>query len=184
MNDVKPIKDRVMIDQIAEYLRLQSERNYVLFMMGIYTGLRVSDILELQVRDVRNKESLNVVESKTSKKNTYKLNPNIKKIIANYVENKSDYEYLIASRQGSNKPISRQQAYNILNTAAKIFGLQKISPHSLRKTYGYFIYQNSNKNIDTTMKALNHSDPSQTRRYIGIDHDTAEDAIMKLNFGR
>lgn len=172
-----------MIEQIAEYLKTQSERNYILFMLGVYTGLRVSDILSLQVRDVKNKEALNITENKTGKKNKYKLNSNIKKIIAKYVDKKPDYEYLICSRNGKNKSISRQQAYNILNEAAKVFGLRKISPHSMRKTYGYFIYQ-QNKDIVVTMKALNHSDPAQTRRYIGIDQETAEEAIMKLDFGR
>ncbi|PEB90278.1 site-specific integrase, partial [Bacillus toyonensis] len=45
MNFVQPIRDPEQIQQIKEYLKEKSERNYILFVMGINTGLRISDIL-------------------------------------------------------------------------------------------------------------------------------------------
>ena len=55
MNTVEPIRDVSLVNDIADYLREQSERNYILFLFGIYSGLRISDILKLRVRDVRGK---------------------------------------------------------------------------------------------------------------------------------
>ena len=56
MNAVEPIKDVGIINDIVDYLREKSDRNALLFLYGIYSGLRISDIRVLRVRDVRNKE--------------------------------------------------------------------------------------------------------------------------------
>ena len=52
LNTVEPIRDLNMVQDIALYLKKQSERNYVLFAFGIYSGLRISDILKIRVRDL------------------------------------------------------------------------------------------------------------------------------------
>lgn len=52
MNIVQPIRDKEMIKELKEYFKEQNERNYILFLLGINTGLRISDILRLRVRDV------------------------------------------------------------------------------------------------------------------------------------
>ena len=52
MNTVEPIRDKETVIDIAECLRKDSERNYVMFLFGIYSGLRISDILKFRVRDV------------------------------------------------------------------------------------------------------------------------------------
>ena len=55
LNTVEPIRDLDVVMDIAEYLKGKSDRDYVMFMFGIYTGLRISDILKFRVRDVRDK---------------------------------------------------------------------------------------------------------------------------------
>lgn len=66
MNIVQPIRDKEIIQEIKEFYKKQNERNYILFLLGIYTGFRISDILRLRVRDV---EGWNIVirEKKTKK---------------------------------------------------------------------------------------------------------------------
>lgn len=53
MNFVQPIRDPEQIQQIKEYLKENSKRNYILFVMGINTGLRISDILKLRIGDLK-----------------------------------------------------------------------------------------------------------------------------------
>lgn len=55
MNTVEPIRDMDLVMDLADYLKSNNERDYVLFMFGIYTGLRISDILKFRVRDVKGK---------------------------------------------------------------------------------------------------------------------------------
>lgn len=64
MNTVEPIRDFDLIQDIADYLKDNRERDYVLFMTGIYIGRRISDILPLKVRDVKDKDHIYIREKK------------------------------------------------------------------------------------------------------------------------
>lgn len=84
-----------------------------------------------------------------------------------YCIGKDSNEYLIKSRIGVNKPISRYMAYKILNETASMFGLENIGTHTLRKTFGYHFY-NQTKDAATLRLIFNHSSDAVTLRYIGI----------------
>ena len=181
LNAVEPIRDKEIIKDIIDYLKLKSDRDALLFMFGIYSGLRISDIIKLRVRDVRNKEKITVKETKTGKDKILKLNSVLRREIAVYITGKKDYEVLIKSPRGLNKPISRQQAYNIINNAGRNFGLEHIGTHTMRKTFGYHIYQKT-KDITLVQKLLNHSTPEFTLAYIGMTQKTMEDAVDNLRY--
>lgn len=182
MNTVEPIRDVGKIWDIADYLKEGSERNYVMFLFGIYVGLRISDILRLQVRDVRDKKHVSIREKKTGKEKVFPINDELKPILNRYIKGKADYEYLFPSRQGDGA-ITRQMAYKVLNEAAKHFGLESIGTHTLRKTFGYHFYQQTH-DIATLRDILNHADISITFRYIGINQDIKDEAMRKLSFRR
>ena len=67
INSVSPIKSREKVREICKYLKLTNERNFILFMLGIYSGLRVSDILRLKSKDVTGKSHFILKEGKTGK---------------------------------------------------------------------------------------------------------------------
>ena len=62
MNTVEPIRDINTVWDIADYLGEKSERNKIMFLFGIYVGIRVSDILSLKVRDVRDMNYVSIRE--------------------------------------------------------------------------------------------------------------------------
>ena len=181
MNTVEPIRDINTVNDIADYLRSRSERDYIMFLFGIYSGLRISDILKLRVRDVKGKEKIVMREKKTGKERKFPLNKVLKKSLASYVGQKKDYEFLFRSRQGCNQPVSRQQAWKILSEAGERFGLDSIGTHTLRKTFGYHMYQQTHDAI-TLMEIFNHADISITLRYIGINQDNKDKAIKGLSY--
>ena len=74
MNFVQPIRDKQKIDEIKAILKRQSGRDYFLFIIGINTGLRISDILKLQVKDVREKTHITLNEQKTGKPRRFRIN--------------------------------------------------------------------------------------------------------------
>ncbi|MED4572834.1 site-specific integrase [Brevibacillus agri] len=178
MNFVQPIREPDMIEQIKRYLRGMSERNYMLFVFGINTGLRIQDILKLRVRDVKG-EHIIMREMKTDKQKWLKINPTLKRELKRYISDKDDYEYLFKSREGKNKPITRDMAYKILRKAANEFGLVDIGTHTCRKTFGYHLYRKE-KDITLLQKIFNHSSPEITLRYIGMDQDTMDNAISRF----
>ncbi|KOC47752.1 integrase [Clostridium botulinum] len=170
MNFVEPIRDAQKVNDIQEYLKRTNERDYILFITGVYTGLRISDILRLKVKDVKEKRFIYLREKKTSKQNIIEINKLLEKEYRWYCSDKELDEYLIKSREGVNKAISRVQAYKIIKAVGKDFGIDNLGTHTLRKTFGYHYYKQT-KDVATLMKMYNHSDPSITLRYIGIIQD-------------
>jgi len=175
MNLVQPIRNKQKIGEIKAILKRQSDRDYILFTMGINTGLRVSDILKLQVKDIRNRTHITIKETKTRKPKRFRINANLRSIIDEYIAGMSNNDYLFPSRKGGN-PIGRVQAYKIINTAAAKVGLNEIGTHTMRKTFGYWLYRQT-KDVAQLQEILNHSAPSITLRYIGINQDVIDRAI-------
>ena len=89
-------------------------------------------------------------------------------------------EVLFPSRKGRGT-LTRQQAYNILNDAARAVGIQdSIGTHTLRKTFGYWVFK-AGVDITRMQKLLNHSGPSVTLAYIGITQDELDNVYLNLN---
>ena len=161
----------------------------MLFILGINVGLRISDILKLKLEElVKNgktpKDYVIIIEKKTSKTKKFYIGAIVKKIIKTYLkENKNlvEGDYIYKSRKGQNSPITRQQAYRILNGAAESLGLierndkgiiisGEIGTHTLRKTFGYHAYKNGTA-LELLMDIFNHFSKSQTLKYICFTED-------------
>lgn len=179
MNFVEPIRDTKTVKEIARYLKERNEKYYILFMTGIYSGLRVSDILTLKVRDVKNHSNIKIREKKTGKEKIFPINSVLKKALKEYCEDRQPSEYLIPSARAKNKPLSRQYAYRIIHEAGQEFGLDNLGTHTMRKTFGYHFYLQT-KDIVLLMRILNHTDQSKTLRYIGIEQTTINEAMKKF----
>lgn len=182
---MEPIKDYNLIFDISDYLRSRNVRDYVLFSFGIYLPIRISDILMLKVRDVKNRKVINVREKKTGKEQRLKINKKLQDIIKYYIEDMKDYEYLFPSKKysgnGNQKAISRQQAYNILSDAGRAFGLHSVGCHSMRKTFGYHYYQQT-KDIMKLQQIFNHPDPNTTKHYIGLIQEDKDDTLYDFEY--
>lgn len=156
--------------------------------MGINTGLRVSDILKLKLEDVctsRGKilDFISMRENKTGKPKRFPINNNTKKALQELIQtyNLSTGDYLFQSRKGENKPISRVQAWNIINAAAKTVGItDPIGTHTLRKTFGYHAYKQGT-DLALIQEILNHRSQKDTKRYIGITQDDIDNVYISLN---
>lgn len=105
-----------------------------------------------------------------------------KKKIDVYIQNKSLDEYVFRSRKGHNKPISRNRAYAIIKRACNACGEFNIGTHTMRKTFGYFMYKLSRNNIAMLMQIYNHSSEIITLRYIGITREQSNNIIKKMRF--
>ena len=183
MNAVQPIRDIDTIHAIQSDLKQNNYRNYLLFEIGIYIGIRISDILNIKVKDIKNKDNLKLREIKTGKEKLMPIPAHLKKEIIYYIDNKTmqDDEYLFKSRTKKIKPISRVQAYKILQNVAKKYNLENIGTHTLRKTFGYHFYKRTN-DVALLMTILNHSDPSITLRYIGIEQDNVNKSLKNFKY--
>ena len=180
MNYVQPIRDKKKIEEMKQELKKNGTRDYLLFVFGINVGLRISDIIKLKVKDVLNsdrtmKSHIEIIEEKTGKIKRFKINYGLSEELYGFIINMSLDEYIFKSRNGENKPITRVRAYKILNEAGRKVGLTEIGTHTLRKTFGYWFYQQT-RDIAILQQLFNHSAPSITLRYIGINQDIIDKA--------
>lgn len=179
MNVVEPIKDLEKLEAFKEVLR-SNPRDYLLALLGLNTGLRISDIVKLKVCDVKDKTHIELNEEKTGKHKKFLINDTLKSALKGFCENMDGDEYLFQSRQG-NSHIKRFRAYQILNSAAKEVGIEdRIGCHTLRKSFGYHFYQ-STKDIALLMELFNHASQRVTLRYIGLSQEAKDQAIREFS---
>lgn len=179
---VEPIKDNIKIRMIISDLKQSGqERNLIMFFIGIYTGMRISDILKLRVKDVKGKISIRVKEDKTKKFKSIAIHKELFNALKSYCEDKLADEYLIKSREGINQPISRIQAYRIIKGIQSKHKIESnLGCHSLRKTYGYRLY--SSNDISIVQKSLNHTSQANTLKYIGVEEEEISKATLNLKY--
>lgn len=189
MNTVEPIRDRAKIEAIKSYLKGRNTRDWLLFVLGINTGLRVSDLLNLKIKDVvdnrgKIRENIVIRERKTGKEKKFSINKNARKALGEFLKTSEGYNMaqpIFVSQKGSDSPLGRTQAWKILNNAAKAVGIaDPIGTHTLRKTFGYHAYQQGT-DLSLLQKIFNHSAPSITLRYVGITQDDIDNVYLNLN---
>lgn len=187
----QPIKRKEDIALIRNYFEDREEwRNYALFVLGINTALRISDLLALQWDDVydfqqrRFKKHLMVIEKKTKKKNVIALNKCVIEALEKYLEHNMDIlepdQYIFSGKSKVNEPIKRNRAYTIIRQAAAKNNIEGvICCHSLRKTFGYHAWRAGIPSV-VIMDIFNHSSFEITKRYLSIDQDERDEIFEKL----
>lgn len=186
---VEPIRDKEKIEKVKRILKENGSRDFLLFLLGINSGLRISDILKLKVKDVANKNYIAIKEQKTNKFKRFPITQAYKTYLNEFIKDKLPEEWLFASKRGSksqgdkvqeSKPITRIHAYRILTEACLKAGIVvNIGTHTLRKTFGYHFYQEK-KDVALLQCIFNHSSPSITLRYIGINQDMIDLSLQSF----
>ncbi|MFT4416767.1 tyrosine-type recombinase/integrase [Fredinandcohnia humi] len=187
MEYVEALRDIKEINAMKRYLKKHSERDYVLFVFGINTGLKITEMLDIKVGDVLGKEGSikdfflpPSKESKTTKE-VY-LNQKVKKAIHHFIQiNQFDNEHFLFQSAKTKNPITRQQAYRIIHDAAVAVGIQgKIGTNSMRKTFGFHAYKRGVA-ISLLQKQFHHATPSETLKYLGISKEESIRTEIDVN---
>ncbi len=186
-----PIREKDDIETLKTYfLRSREYRNYTLFVVGINTALRISDILNLKWKDVYDfaqneyQKHLYMVERKTKKRTCIAINASCIDAFSLLKEENAPVfaeEYIFFSRKNRYKHLSRNRAYNIIKDAACVNHLDgNISCHSLRKTFGYHAWKCGTPPA-LIMNIYNHSNIEITKRYLSIDQDDRDELFNSMN---
>lgn len=190
MNFVEPIRSRSQIKAIKGNLKAKKNpRDFLLFITGINTGLRISDLLKLKVRDVKNsrgeiRDYIRVKEQKTGNDTYIPFNSGVKEALQYYF-NKSDiYDldgYLFtAKKRKENKPLTKCGAWQLVNIWCKDIGITyKVGTHTLRKTLGYQLHLQG-ASIPIIAERLGHKNLGSVKSYIGINDDELKKSADNL----
>ena len=159
-------------------LKLERDGNRkfaLLISMGIFTGLRISDILVLRWKDVVAQKFVEVVEKKTKKFRRVRINQHLKDIISRIYSNENDLENLIFLNRFQTSAISVQYVNRELKNLAIEYKISKepakIKSHSLRKSFGRRVFENndnSERSLILLSEMFNHTSIKTTKIYLGI----------------
>ena len=211
MEFVQPIRDLRQIETMKKLLKQQSLRDFCLFVVGINSGLRISDLLKLRICDViengKLKDRITLREKKTNKFKDFPLSEKTKQALKEYLKTRdySDNEPLFISRKRNraeaetacdeqdvnavkrevsreNKGfLLRQQAYKIINSVAKSVGIREKIGTHTLRKTFGYHAYNNGYDITLIQKLFNHSSPSVTLRYIGITQEELDDVYLSLD---
>ncbi|PWG00439.1 tyrosine-type recombinase/integrase [Levilactobacillus bambusae] len=180
-NNVEPLRtQREIRDFISAVSQLKfGKRNRLIVLMGINTGLNMSDLLALNVKDVRNKDQTLVTEQKTGRKRWLYLK-NIRSDIWDYTQTMEPDEPIFMGIRGNRLTV--KGVSNLFQRTAVILHRNDIGIQTLRKTFGYHYYL-QNQDLTTLMTLFNQASEKTTRRYIGITQDTMEMKLKQFHLG-
>lgn len=172
--------------------KLAKDGNYkmsLLMAIGCFTGLRISDILALRWEQILGVDEFTVIEKKTGKQRTLRLNPQLRKHIQECYEQIKPIGVkapILVSQKGT---IYTVQAINrILKDIKKKYRLKikNFSCHSLRKTFGRQVYNMNSENSELAliklMELFNHSNVAITKRYLGLRQEEILETYDVLSF--
>ena len=168
--------------------RLLSERHrdYCLFVFGINTNLRASDLCKITVGQVRNLqpgEHFVLREQKTGKLKMVTVNRSVCEAVSNRLSAMPDVEggaYLFCSQKGRNQALTVSSIHRLVKSWCREINLKgNYGSHTLRKTFGYIHRTVHGTDIPTLMEMFNHSSQKQTLAYLGIQPDDVRNAYLK-----
>ena len=179
---VEPIRKIEDIKSISKILE-GSPRDRLLFVMGVNNGIRTGDLLKLKVKNVKHLKAgdfITIREGKTKKDNVLVVNKTVYKALKNHLDTiqLNDDDYLFKSRKGK-KPIQTKAVNRMIKNWTKAINLKgNYGAHTLRKTWGYIQRTKHGVGFEIICKRFNHSSPSVTMRYLGIQDKEVHDTLM------
>ena len=181
---VDPIKDLKDIKTIKKQLKHDSPRDYCLFVLGINTNLRASDLLNITVGHVRELvagEELVLREKKTGKARRITLNESAIEAIQHLLLNDQTLEHADSLFIGQRGTLTVPSVNRLVKGWCRAINLKgNFGSHTLRKTFGYHQRVQLNTSIPELMVMFNHSSQKQTLDYLCIQSEEIKDAYMKL----
>ena len=160
----------------------------LLISCGVFTGLRISDLLRLRFNQFENTEVLTIQEQKTKKTRRIKINSDLRELLTRVKEKmgvKDSSQYIFLNRFGE-KPIDKSYVNVKLKQLLRKYDISiegGCSTHLFRKTLGNRVlrlYNYSNESVILLMELFSHSSPSITRRYLGIREKEIHDVYDSL----
>ncbi len=172
-------------------LKLQRDNEYkfsLLIGTGAFTGLRISDILNLRWNDIYGKDVLEIHEKKTGKYRKIKLNLDLQALIKSNHQamGSPELDTLVFVNRYGTKQINIQWVNTKLKEILIKYAIKttNASSHTLRKSFGRRVWElndYSEKSLVLLSEIFNHSNVQITKRYLGIKESEIFDIYDSLS---
>lgn len=194
MKGCRPLEEGEVEAVMAAFDGPYAMRDRALFLLGVKSGFRISELLSLRLLDVmragQTTSRVTVARRNMKKKvegRTVLLHPEAKAALALWLEQLREMGYMTSdtfvfqSRKGRNRAMSRIQAYRILQEAYERAGVSgSTGTHSMRKTFANNVHEKLGRDLLKTQKALGHKNINSTVSYLSFKEEEIDEAILSL----
>jgi integrase len=192
MKGCRPLTDEEVQLVQRSFGGVYADRDKALFLLGVKSGFRISELLSLRVGDVsqhgRLVDRVTVPRRHMKKKvegRTVLLHPEAKAAMVTWLltlrqsPDCTAQTCVFRSRKGGNRPISAVQAWRILHEAVVTNELTgKVGTHAMRKTFANRVYRQLNHDLVKTQRAMGHKNINSTVAYLSFVEAEIDAAIL------
>ena len=181
------VEDIDKIVNAIDFSKKEAERNLAIIEALYACGLRVSELIHLQISDLYFDEGFISVKGKGNKQRLIPIVKNTQKLIADYIANsrallKIDANYtntLFLNRRG--KGLTRAMIFTIVKRLVERADLQKnVSPHTFRHSFATHLLENG-ANLRAIQQMLGHESITTTEIYLHLDRTHLTDTVQKYH---
>ena len=195
MKGTRPLDNQEIRQVSGSFDGTYEGRNRALFMLGVSTGGRISELLGLQIGDVyQNRAPVtdllfdkSIVKGKEHSR-AVPVNRDGRQAIDDLIKwHRKEYRSiakarpLFPSRNGQGgKRMSRRAAHDVLKHAFEAAGLNgKLASHSLRKSFAQRLYDRTG-DIYAVQEMLGHKNIATTQKYLGVNYQNVRQAVEAM----
>ncbi|MCK0130908.1 site-specific tyrosine recombinase XerD [Flavobacteriaceae bacterium F08102] len=180
----------VEIDQLLSAIDLstpEGERNRTMLEMLYSCGLRVSELISLQLSDLFFEEGFIRVIGKGDKQRFVPINPSTQNYINLYItkirchikQQKGFEDTLFLNRRG--KQLTRNMIFMIIKGLAEKAGItKKVSPHTFRHSFATHLLENG-ADLRSIQQMLGHESITTTEIYMHVDRRFLKEVVHKFH---
>jgi len=185
-----PGKAKILTSQEIKdvFKLLQTPRNRALFAIGIYTGLRISEILALEQDQlfttdggIRYKLIVKRLKKKNSVYSDIPLHPKLREVLKEYKAVLTPGHWLFPSNRDCLRTLTRVQAHNVLSAAFTRLKQDGAKTHSMRRTF-LTCLSRAGVPLRTIQEMSGHSSLGQLQEYLDVDPEDKHKAIGLLRY--
>jgi len=172
----------------AVFQVLGNTRDRLLFIMGVKTGLRISELLSLRVQDVwvagNPGSEVRLAKCNTKGKREGRqvpLTAQVKQALVEHLRTSADLRQPLFKSTKGQAAITRMQAHRVLKAAFQRLNLEgNLATHAMRKTFAKGVHEALGHRIEKTQIAMGHRSLGSTASYIQVDREEVVAAILGL----
>ena len=172
-----------MIDCI-DMSKAEGQRNRAIIETLYGCGLRVSELIGLQLSQLFMEERYVIIQGKGNKQRLVPISPVAIEQISLYLEQTRSHQVaqrgsediLFLNRRGA--MLTRQMIFHIVKQLCELAGVRKvISPHTLRHSFATHLLEGG-ANLRAIQQMLGHESITTTEIYVHIDRTRLRDEIL------
>lgn len=195
----RPFTEPEYVSMIAYFTGHGRTRDAALVALGCGTGFRIQELLAVTVGHVWQRETVAAeitlarrdlkggqgAYRRTVRSRRVPLGDGVRKALSAHVAIigvDDPARPLFGTSRSNGTGMDRSQAFRVLVAACAACGIDasRVSTHSMRKTFARRVYEASGHDLIRTQRALGHSSPVTTARYLETDSAALDRLILEV----